>query len=214
MSYDLQLRQHIAQTSTRLLRQHIAQISARLMVQEGITDFHQAKRKAAMQLGIANSKKHLPSNGEIEAELSLYQRLFHANSHNLKLYQQRQVALQTMRLLVHFTPRLVGAVLHGTAVANSDVVLHLFTHSPEDVAFFLMDRGIPYEVTERRFRLPQVVSYPSYQFVAGEEKVVLVIFGIDDIRWSPPSPIDGKPMRRADVLAVERLLLEGINSIG
>jgi hypothetical protein len=37
---------------------------------------------------------------------------------------------------------------------------------------------------------------------------VLVVFGVDDIRWSPPSPLDGKPMRRADIRMVKKLLAE------
>lgn len=195
MTYDSQLRQRIAQTS------------ARLMVQEGITDYQQAKHKAAAQLGIPHTR-NLPSNSEIEAEILIYQRLFQANTQPYRLHHLREVALQAMQLFADFTPRLVGAVLQGTAHQYSDIVLHLFTHSSEEVALFLLDKGIPYELTEQRFRLPQLVSFPSFRFMAGEESIVLVVFGVDDIRWSPPSPLDGKPMRRADIRMVKKLLAE------
>lgn len=195
MTYDSQLRQRIAQTS------------ARLMVQEGITDYQQAKHKAAAQLGIPHTH-NLPSNSEIEAEILIYQRLFQANTQPHRLHQLREVALQALQLFAAFTPRLVGAVLQGTAHQYSDIVLHLFTHSSEEVALFLLDKGIPYELTEQRFRLPQLVSFPSFRFMAGEESIVLVVFGVDDIRWSPPSPLDGKPMRRADIRMVKKLLAE------
>ncbi len=194
MTYDPQLRQRLAQTS------------ARLILQEGIIDYQQAKHKAAARLGIPNTR-NLPSNSEIEAEILLYQRLFQADTQPSKLYHLRQVALQAMRLFAAFTPRLVGSVLQGTAHQYSDITLHLFTHSSEEVALFLMEKGIPYELTERRFRLPQSVYFPSFRFLAGEETIVLIIFGIDDIRWSPPSPVDGKPMRRADIPMVEKLLI-------
>jgi hypothetical protein len=195
MSYDPQL------------RQRIAQISARLMVQEGITDYQQAKHKAATQLGISHTR-NLPKNSEIEAEILLYQRLFQANIQPYRLHHLRKVALQAMQLFTAFTPRLVGSVLQGTAHQYSDITLHLFTYSSEEVALFLLEKKIPYQLTEQRFRLPQLVSFPSFRFMAGEESIVLVVFGIDDIRWSPPSPLDGKPMRRADIQRVEQLLAE------
>lgn len=195
MTYDSQLRQRIAQTS------------ARLMVQEGITDYQQAKHKAAVQLGIPHTR-HLPSNSEIETEILIYQRLFQANTQPYRLHHMREVALKAMQLFAAFTPRLVGSVLQGTAHQYSDITLHLFTHSFEEVALFLLDKKIPYDLTEQRFRLPQLVSFPSFRFMAGEESIVLIVFGIDDIRWSPPSPLDGKPMRRADIRMVEKLLVE------
>ncbi len=187
------------------LRQRIAQTSARLMVQEGIKDYHFAKCKAAVRLGVPHTK-HLPSNREVEDEISLYQRLFYAETQPRQLQQLRQVALEAMRLFSRFNPHLVGAVLEGTAHQYSDVTLHLFTHHSEEVAFFLLEKCIPYRLNEYHFRLPPQVSYPSYHFMAGEVAIILVIFGIDDIRWSPPSLVNGKPMRRADLRAVEKLL--------
>lgn len=190
------------------LRQHLAQTSARLMVQEGIADYHVAKCKAAIQLGVPNTK-HLPSNHEIAAEILIYQRLFYAEDYPTMLKYLRQTALEAMRLLTEFNPRLVDAVLDGTAQQHSPIILHLFAQTPKEIALFLIDKGIPYIEGERRFRLPQIVNYPCYRFVAGEETIILVVFSVDDIRWSPPSPIDGKPMQRADLQAVAQLLANG-----
>jgi len=186
-------------------RQHLAQVTARIMVQEGISDFQLAKVKAATQLGIPHTR-HLPSNSEIEAEILIYQRLFHADSHSHHLRQQRQSALEAMRLLALFNPRLVGEVLQGTAHINSKITLHLFVDNPEEVAIFLLNKNIPYEISEKRFHLSQIVVYPCYHFMAGEQPISLIVFKQNDIRWSPPSPVDGKPMRRADSRVVENLL--------
>jgi len=187
------------------IRQRIAQTCARLMVQEGITNYQHAKKKAAANLGIYNLK-NLPSNSEIEEEIAIYQRLFYGDTHHHKLEQQRQIALQAMRFLAAFNPRLVGKVLRGTAATHSEIILHLFTHSAEEIALFLMEKGIPYQLTEQHFRSPHPATYPGYRFLAGEENIVLIVFNVDDIRWSPPCPIDGKPMQRADLATVERLL--------
>lgn len=188
------------------IRQRIAQLSAQLMIQEGIDDYYAAKCKAATQLGVPNTR-HLPSNSEIEIEIIRYQRLFHPQTYRQQLFELRTAALQAMHLFTEFKPRLVGSVLEGSAHQHSEIVLHLFTHTPEDVVFFLIDHRIPYETGERRVRFStQVVNYPSYQFMAGDHRIVLIVFGVDDIRRSPDSPIDGKPMRRADRDSVEKLL--------
>ncbi|ALG69100.1 hypothetical protein [Beggiatoa leptomitoformis] len=191
-------------------RQRIAQASARLMVQEGIDDYHLAKCKAATQLGVPNTR-NLPSNSEIQEEIVIYQRLFKSDTQPLLVHTMRESALHAMRMLQVFSPRLVGSVLLGTATPHSEINLHLFAYSPEEVALFLMNKGIPYELTERKFRLParesnKTVNYPCYYFVAGEHNIALTVFNIDDVRWSPPSATDGKPMKRADLSAVEKLL--------
>jgi len=188
------------------LRQRLAQTTARIMVEESIDDYHFAKCKAAQQLGINTHNAPYPSNSEIQTEILQYQRLFYTKYDFQKLQQLRRTALEAMHLLNEFNPRLVGSVLQGTTHRYSEITLHLFALTAEDLAFFLIERHIPYELGERRFRLPHLVSYPCYQFIAGDTPIVLVVFNLDDIRWSPPSPVDGKPMRRADTRTVEKLL--------
>lgn len=194
------------------LRQRIAQMSARLMMQEGIEDYHLAKSKAASQLGIYHSR-HLPSNREIQEEIQIYQRLFYNNTQQLRLLHLRQVALQVMKLFANYSPRLVGSVLNGTASQHSKITLHLFAHSSEEIAVFLLERNIPYQMSEKRFRfsekhahLTETSTFPSYRFMAGDETIMLIVFKINDIRWSPPNPVDGKPMARADIKMLERLI--------
>jgi hypothetical protein len=63
-------------------------------------------------------------------------------------------------------------------------------------------------VAERRLRYEpnRLVSYPVVQFVAGDKEIDAVVFPIDGIRQSPASPVDGRPMRRADAAELESLL--------
>ena len=84
------------------------------MAQHGIHDFLTAKRKAAERLGVTDASA-LPRNTEIEAALAEYQRLFDPSGHEQTLQAQRRAALQAMRWLSQFEPRLVGPVLSGTA---------------------------------------------------------------------------------------------------
>lgn len=189
------------------LRAAIAQEAARLMVESGIQDFLLAKRKAAERYGVADGTA-LPRNTEIEAALVAYQRLFGGGLHAGNLRQLREAAVQAMQWLAQFQPRLVGPVLAGTATANSDVQLHLFCDRPEAVHLMLLDRHLPFEVVERRLRWQsdRQVAVPGLRFDVGDVTVEALLLGVDDIRQSPVSPVDGKPMRRADLRELQALL--------
>ncbi len=190
---------------THPLRQQIAAESARLMMQEHIDDFRMAKQKAAQRLGITG-KQFLPSNQEIELAVQEYQRLFTNPGQRERLQMQRQTALNAMRMLADFHPRLVGSVLAGTANRHSSVTLHVFCDKHEELALFLLDRRIPYQLQDHTFHAIGK-AYPAYQFVAGEDiRLTLVVFPFNDQRWSPPDPASGKPMQRATAAQVEALL--------
>jgi len=190
-----------------LLRQAVAEEAARIMREQGVDDFLQAKRKAAGRLGVTDASI-LPRNTEIEAALVAHQRLFAADRHEASLADLRRSALQAMRLMADFQPRLVGPVLTGTASPHSEINLHLFSDSPEAVSLKLEERGVPHEVLERRLRYERerTVSYPALRFVAGRQTVDAVVFPLDGIRQAPSSPVDGRPMRRASAAEVEALL--------
>ncbi len=113
-----------------------------------------------------------------------------------------------MRRLHEFQPRLVGAVLSGTATEHSDVQLHLFTDNAESVAIKLLDAGIPHEVTEKRVKMnaERMVACPGVRFEIDAQPVEATVFPSDGIRQSPVSPVDGKPMKRAGLEELETLL--------
>jgi len=190
-----------------LMRLAVAEEAARIMREQGVDDYLQAKRKAADRLGVTDASI-LPRNTEIEAALVAHQRLFAADRHEADLAAMRRSALEAMRLMADFQPRLVGPVLTGTASAHSEINLHLFSDSPEAVSIRLEERGVPHEVLERRLRYERdrTVSYPALRFVAGRQTVDAVVFPLDGIRQAPCSPVDGKPMRRANAAEVEALL--------
>ena len=190
-----------------MMRQAIAREAARLMIEHGHEDYGIAKRKAAERFGVTDLAV-LPRNTEIEEALAEHQRLFDPQAHASSLSEMREAAVEAMRLLEDFEPRLVGPVLSGTATAHNDITLHLFAETPEAVAVRLIDHGIPHEVAERRFRTRQdeVEAYPAVRFSAGSREIDATIFPLDGIRQAPPGPVDGKPMRRATLAEVEALV--------
>lgn len=191
------------------MRKVLAQEAARVMSEHGVRDFHFAKRKAAERLGVANDGM-LPRNAEIEAALAEYQRLFGGAEHDESLQAQRRAAATAMRLLQQFRPRLVGAVLAGTATEHSDVQLHVFADSAEVITFFLMDRHISHEVDEKRVRMnpSRSVLLPTIWLEVDHQPIEALVFSQDGIRQAPVSLVDGKPMRRADLGEVEAMLVD------
>lgn len=196
-------------TKDRQMRERIAQEAGRIMVEEGIRDYYAAKRKAAARLG-APDTRNMPRNTEIEAALQAYQRLFHGREQTTRVNELRGSALEAMRFFARFEPRLVGSVLNGTAGPFSDINLHLFADTAEEVSLFLMENQIPFEADMRKLRLSRdrSIDYPVLRFVAGEATIDAVIFPCDGLRQSPCSPLDGKPMRRASIGTVAQLLEE------
>ncbi len=189
------------------MRVRIAQEAARLMSEEGVRDFYAAKRKAAQHLG-APDTRNMPRNQEVEAELLAYRRLFGGARQDDHLKTLRSAAVQAMRFLSVFRPRLVGSVLSGTAGQHADINLHLFADTPEEVSLFLLDNNIPFQPGQKRLRVTRDSweEFPAYEFMAGEHPVELVVFPLQGRREAPRSPVDGRPMQRARIEEVERLL--------
>jgi predicted nucleotidyltransferase len=188
-------------------RQLVAQEAARIIINQGVRDYKMAKIKAAQKLGL-DTRGSLPANSEIERAIEEHHQLFGGESHTHLLQAMRETALYAMEMLVSFTPRLVGPVLAGTADENSAVNLHVFSDTPELVAAELDSQRIQYRPYERRLkrRHGEFDTYPGFEFRHDTSPVQATVFPIDGIRQSPLSPVDGRPMDRADANRVKDLV--------
>ncbi len=189
-------------------RQLLAQEAARIICEQGIQDYRLAKNKAAERLGL-RARGSLPGNPEIEQAVSEHLKLFGRESHHDLLHALRSAAIAAMDMLAAFTPRLVGPVLHGTAGHTSAVNLHVFSDSPEQVALTLAESRIAYRPFERRVksRRNESRAHAAFRFAFCDASIEATVFPYNGIRQAPISPIDGKPMRRADARAVRALLV-------
>ena len=52
----------------------------------------------------------------------------------------------------------------------------------------------------------RVLEYPGVRFEINDQAIEATVFPTDGIRQAPVSPVDGRPMRRADVSELEALL--------
>jgi len=194
-------------TATRT-QQTIAELAAQYIANDGLITYHAAKRKAADQLGF--KQKNLPTNIEIERAVISYQNLYQNSFQPEELFKLRMTAIDVMNLFEHFTPRLVGSVLAGTAGYQSEIVIHLFSDNPEAISARLMENNIPYKNSERRIRIADktTVTFPAYSFMAGHMPIVLIIFPEKHLKQAPICPIEEKPMKRANIKKVQSLIQE------
>jgi hypothetical protein len=198
-----------SETRTRERRQRLAIEAARLISEGGIRDFHLAKRKAAHRLGIHDDAS-LPRNSEIQDALRDYQRLFLAQSQPQLLRERREAAARALTFFAEFEPRLVGAVLEGTADAHTAVCLHLYTDEPERISRFLVEHGIPAESSSRRVRLDRdrAIEATVWLFAADGLPFDLTVLPRDALRQAPLDRSGEKPMRRASLSMLQELLTD------
>jgi hypothetical protein len=191
-----------------LLRAEIAAAAARLIANDG-ADYNTAKRKAARQvLGDTQPPPNLlPDHAQIEAELRLYQALFHADTQPARLFRLRTMAVDIMTGLERFNPFLTGAVLNGTAGAHDDIHLQLFADSAKEVEIFLLNRNLQIDISESpHFKGPRYGAVETVSFMWHKEGVHCELYELDDLRGASKARADGKPMR-ADLAAVRALLI-------
>jgi len=190
------------------MRRDITNVAARIMAEEGISSYGFAKRKAARQLGAADSEV-LPGNQEIEAALRDYMALFQSEELPERLAVLRREALGLMRLLEEFNPYLTGAVLDGSAGRYAEAEIELFADSPKDVEIFLLNSGISFENVDIRPNTtrPGPTQPESRLRLEGIEAVVqLAIYPHSLERSHRRNPHTGGVAGRANAAAVARLL--------
>ncbi len=188
-------------------RLRICQEAARIVVEEGVRDYHAAKRRAAERLNMPHPCP-LPSNAEIEAALTQHLELFHARELPARRARLRRLALDAMQFLSRFEPRAVGAVLTGAVTPHSPVELHLSADAPEEVGLLLTEHRIPYDQYERRIRFSgnRDLRLPGFRFTADNTIVEALVLTPTEAREAPLSPVDGRPMLRANTRDIQQLL--------
>ncbi len=188
----------------------IAREAARLMYEEGVREYRDAKRKAARRFGpekVLSLGSHLPSNAEIHAELERLIGMYEEEIHPERLLNMRLMALGYMEMLAPFRPFLVGSVLSGAVTEGSDIDIHLFADSAEEVEEFLRERGIPFEsetVSVRRGG--EFLEYPHIYLENAGVEIECSVYPPEDIHRIPKSSITGKHMERADEKKLRKII--------
>lgn len=197
------------------IRQMLAQTAARLMAEDGINDFAYAKKKACRQLGVSDNSV-LPSNAEIEDEIRLYQQIYNADEQPILLNKLRESALVTMRIFQQFNPHLTGTVLDGIAGKYAITDIHLFADSAKEVEIFLLNQEIPFDISEKSYRISDRPSkekkerlrktVPVFTLETELGLVKLSVFDINDLRITTKKSSDGNQAERLNFEGVRQLI--------
>lgn len=187
-------------------RSRIAHLAARLMAEDGIEDYALAKRKAARQAGVPETRQ-LPGNDEIEAALREYRGIYQADSHAETLHELREKAARALRELAAFDPHLTGSVLDGSAGEYADINLHLYTDNAKAVELFLIGRGMPYQGAQTRLYVGDAArAFPVFLLEDDGTTIELTVLEARDLRWPVKTSAQGRAIGRARLPAVELLL--------
>lgn len=178
------------------LTRAIANEAARLLAEGHCHDTHTACRKAAERLREHNPR-HWPDGAAIESALREYQGLFQADRQPAALERLRRLALEAMRDLSAFHPRLVGAVAKGLADEHSPIRLLLTADTPEAVALTLEERRIPWRSAEVTlvFSRNRRACRPAFRFQAGDTPMELVVLSPADRHDPPRDSIADRPLK-------------------
>ncbi len=188
------------------MRSQLAYLAARLIAEDGIQDFGAAKRKAARQAGVPDTRE-LPDNQEIEAALKTYQSLYQADEQPAILRSLRETAIAAMKRFERFNPYLVGSVLTGTAGEHSDINLHLFADSAKEFEIFLLNEKCEFELETRNFKLSErIEAVPVYRLDEDGATIAAAVFERDDERVMQKYKADGRSIERAKLADVKALL--------
>ncbi len=182
------------------VRSSIASVAARLMAEDGITDYHRAKKKAARQLGLPEHTV-FPDNAEVEAELRAYRSLYQDENHAEMLLAMRHTALDLLDLLADYRPYLTGSVLDGTAGPHSHIDILLFADSAKEVEIFLLNRDLSFEHAEVRSERVEAVLVLETDTV--DANLIIMPPALERVSFKHR---DGRPRERIRGPALRQLL--------
>ena len=196
------------------IRGLIAYEAARLMYEDGVREYRDAKRKAAKRFGPEKALSlgsHLPSNAEIHEELA---RLIASTEQDLlpeRLLRLRLTALTYLELFSDFSPYLVGSVLSGAVTERSDIDIHLFADAIEDVEGLLERRGLSFQTETVPIRKGGLITDYTHVYLEDEgTEIECSVYPVEERRNRTVSSITGKPMERAGLARLKKIIAESL----
>ena len=116
------------------IRRQIAREAARLLLRQEEADVAKARARAAMRLvRETGSDRDLPSFSEIENQVQQLSRVFEPHLHHTRIRDAQMAALDLMRSLSEFSPRLVGDPAFGYIYRGREIRLEVTASSPEEI---------------------------------------------------------------------------------
>ena len=184
--------------NTKHIKLAIASKAAELISQEGIRDYHFAKKKAAKYLGFSE-KEILPSNYEIDKELILFKNLYQKVDHEL-VQNLKKEALKIMRLFERYKPFISNQFLEGIIIKYPIIEINLFTDDIKEIEYILLNQNIYFEISDVNIHRKNTLKTLSIYKIDGYEfPIELKIFDTNELK------IQNKQILKARGLSLKEL---------
>jgi len=189
------------------LKQRVAREAALLLYTSQEKEYKQAKQRASQNL----RARVLPSNIEVAQELDRIADEMEGSARQERLLQMRSEALQIMKALKNFHPRLIGSVWRGTAHKDSDIDIVTFSSQPTNVLQKLEHEG--FEATKTEWQSAPKLDKKEKSFhiflklPSGNEAEV-VVRSLERMNQRERCEIYGDTVTGLNAVQLERLLEE------
>jgi hypothetical protein len=182
----------------------VAEEAARFMVEGEECEYLQAKERAMMMLGVSDQSR-MPTNKKIREYIArLTKAQLGPDEVSRRVAEMRGIALEIMLLIDDFDPHLLGSTLSGEVRATSDIDLHAYSDNFEEVKGRLIDHG--YLEVEEEYVENRKGTFVHLRWRERDYPVEITVYPWSWRESVLISSVTGKPMKRADRLALARML--------
>jgi predicted nucleotidyltransferase len=185
-------------------QRRLAEEAARLMAYGVENEYLQAKERAMMMLGLSDQTR-MPSNKMVnECVARLTKSELGPEEVKRRLHEMREIAVQIMSCIDDFDPFLIGSVLTGKIRDCSDIDLHAYCENYEELKDRLAEweyDSIDEEIVQNRKG-----TFVHLKWTERTYPVEITIYPWDQRDVVQISSVTLRPMKRADLVAVQKLL--------
>lgn len=179
---------------TKNIRLSIANKAAEIIMEEGITDYQYAKKKAVRYLDL-DTVDLLPSNDEIDKALLDYRLIFKAELDIELVKTIKTEALRIMKFFESFNPYFVTQLSEGLLPKYPIIQINLFSDNMKEVEYILLNNNIPFEtkdfnISEKRTKKQSLKKIPLILIERGNIPVELKIFEPHDQKRNKKNLMD------------------------
>ena len=189
---------------SQINQRRLALEAARLMVERIETEYLHAKERAILLLGLPYNTPY-PTNRQIKEYIGKLTRS-HLGPEVMaaRVAEMRRIAEEIMTVLMDFDPHLIGSTLSGQIRDSSDIDLHVYCRHHLEVEERL--RSFGYEEVEAEYVENQKGTFVHLRWLETGYPVEITIHSWDQRGEVMISSVTGKPMKRADLDEVRKLL--------
>jgi hypothetical protein len=193
----------MAQDNLKKIRLTVANKAAELIAEEGITDYHYAKTKAAKCLGFC-AKEKLPSNNEIDEALIAYKNIYHRADFAI-IQELKKITLKYMKLFEEFNPHAPSQLLEGYISKYPTIEINLYHDDIKAVEYILLNNHIHFETTDislygKGSKKKSNRNLPIYKIESDLMPIQIKVFEANDFKIGSKNLLKARGM---DIKAVE-----------